>query len=371
MESAKMVIIGAGVVGLAIAAEISKNTEGVYVFEKNPRYGQETSGHNSCVIHSGIHYPKNTLKAKLCVKGNDMLYELCNQYRIPFKKLGKLTVAISEEEIDELDKLMRQGLDNGVENLKMLDGKQVKELEPSIVVEKALLSPSTGILEPDELMAHFHDLLRKNNGVLATETEVKSLAKLKDGYEIAGTSVGEKFQISTQVIINCAGLYSDKVASMLGLDVDKIGYKIYRCKGDYFRVSGKPLVKMLVYPVPKGAGLGIHLTPDLSGSIRLGPNAYYVENINYTVESNEREFRDDVATFVPQVRQHEIHPDSSGIRPKLQGPRDTFRDFIIRHEEDRGLFGLINLIGIESPGLTAAPAIAEFVSKIVEDEINK
>lgn len=371
MESAKIVIIGAGVVGLAIAAKISKNNEGVYLFEKNARYGQETSSHNSCVIHSGIHYPKNTLKAELCVKGNKMLYELCEQFGIPFKRLGKLTVAITEEEINELDKLMRMGLDNGVEDLKMLDGKQVKELEPNVVIEKALLSPSTGILEPDELMNHFHAQIRKNNGMLATETEVMSITKLKDGFEVAGTSVGEKFQINAEVVINCAGLYSDKIAAMVGLDVDKLGYRIHICKGDYFRVSGKPLVKMLVYPVPKGPGLGIHLTPDLSGSIRLGPNAYYVERIDYNVESEEKEFREDVATFVPQVCQHDIRPDSSGIRPKLQGPNDPFRDFIIRHEEDRGFFGFVNLVGIESPGLTAAPAMAEFVSEIIESEIKR
>jgi L-2-hydroxyglutarate oxidase LhgO len=158
---------------------------------------------------------------------------------------------------------------------------------------------------------------------------------------------------------------------MAGLDVDKIGYKIYPCKGDYFRVAGKPLVKMLVYPTPKGPGLGIHLTPDLGGSIRLGPNAYYVNKIDYTVESDEKEFREDVARFVPKIREYEIHEDSSGIRPKLEGPNDGFKDFVIRHEADRGLFGFINLVGIESPGLTAAPAIAELVAEIVENEIKK
>jgi L-2-hydroxyglutarate oxidase LhgO len=155
------------------------------------------------------------------------------------------------------------------------------------------------------------------------------------------------------------------------LDVDKIGYRIHPCKGDYFRVAGKPLVKMLVYPVPKGAGLGIHLTPDLSGSIRLGPNAYYVDKIDYAVESDEKEFREDVERFVPRIHERQIHSDSSGIRPKLQGPTDGFKDFVIEHEADRNLFGFINLIGIESPGLTAAPAIAEFVSNIVENEIKK
>src|SRR4030066_734179 len=371
LESANIVIIGAGVIGLAVAAKISEKNEEVYLLERYPRYGQETSSHNSGVIHSGIHYPKNTLKATLCVRGNRILYDLCTKYHIPFKKLGKLTVAVTESEIDELQELMRMGIDNGVEDLSMLDRDQVKELEPNVDVEKALLTPSTGILEPDELMNHFHAQLRNNNGVLVTQTEVTGIRKLKESYEIGGTSVGEKFQMTAKVVINCAGLYSDKIAALAGLDIDKLGYRIHPCKGDYFRVSGKPIAKMLIYPVPKGPGLGIHLTPDLAGSVRLGPNAYYFDKIAYNFESEERGFREDVARFVPNIREHEINPDSSGIRPKLQGPNDSFRDFVIRHEADRDLPGFIDLIGIESPGLTAAPAIAESISRILENEMER
>jgi L-2-hydroxyglutarate oxidase LhgO len=371
MESANIAIIGAGVVGLAVAAKISESNDGVYVFEKNARYGQETSSHNSGVIHSGIHYPKNSLKAKLCVKGNTLMYGLCEKHRIPFKRLGKLTVAAEGEEVDELEKLMRAGTENGVEGLKLLDGEAVRKLEPNVEVEKALLTPSTGILEPDELMNHFHAQIRKNNAVLATETEVTRIRRVDGGYEVAGVSVSEKFSVTVKTVINCAGLFSDKVAAMAGLDTEKLGYRVYPCKGDYFRVAGKPLVKMLVYPVPKGPGLGIHLTPDLAGSIRLGPNAYYVDKIEYAVESGEKEFREDVTRFVPKINDHEIHEDSSGIRPKLQGPKDGFRDFVIRHEADRGFFGLINLVGIESPGLTAAAAISEYVADIVENEVKR
>jgi len=371
METANIVVIGAGVVGLAVAAKLSEKNEGVYIFEKNQKFGMETSSHNSGVIHSGIHYPKDTLKARLCVKANSMIYELCEKHQIPYKRLGKLTVAITEEEIDELDNLMKMGEDNGVEGLKFLEKEDVRKLEPNVEVEEALYSPSTGIVEPDELMNYFHAQARKNNAVLATETEVSSLKKVNDEYEISGISVGEKFIVKTKTVVNCAGLYSDKVAAMIGLDIDKLGYRIHYCKGDYFRVVGKPPVKMLVYPVPKGAGLGIHLTPDLGGSVRLGPNSYYVGNISYGVESNEKEFREDVETFLPLICERQIQADSAGVRPKLQGPKDNFRDFVIRHEADRGLFGFINLIGIESPGLTAAPAIAEFVSEIYENEIKR
>jgi len=371
MEAAKIAIIGAGVVGLAVAAELSKTNENVYIFEKNGRFGQETSGHNSGVIHSGIHYPNGSLKARLCVKGNAMLYDLCEKHKIPYKKLGKLTVALSTEELEELEKLMQWGTKNGVPDMKFVGSDEINQMEPNVNVEKALLTPSTGILEPDELMHHFYEQTRKNNAVLATETEVTNLITVDGGFELSGTSVGEKFSVTAATIVNCAGLGSDRIAGMLGLDIDALGYRLHPCKGDYFRVAGKPPVKMLVYPVPKGAGLGIHLTPDMAGSVRLGPNAYYVDRVDYEVKSSEKEFRDDVERFVPSIRDHEITPDSAGVRPKLQGPKDGFKDFVIRHEADKGFFGLINLIGIESPGLTAAPAIAEFVNDIYDGEIKR
>lgn len=369
METANVIVIGAGVVGLAVTAKISEKVQGVYLFDRNSKFGQETSSHNSGVIHSGIHYPKNSLKAKLCVKGNRMIYEICKKHGIPHKPLGKLTVAIEEAEFEELDRLMKMGQDNGVEGLRFLEKEQVKKLEPNVEVERALYSPSTGILEPDELMTHFYSQIRKNNAVLATETEVGGIRKTISGFDVSGVSVGEKFNVAAKTVINCAGLSSDKVAEMLELDADKLGYRLHYCKGDYFRVSGKPPVKMLVYPVPKGAGLGIHLTPDVAGSVRLGPNAYYVEKLDYTVESNEKEFREDVERFVPLIREQQIIIDSAGVRPKLQGPNDGFKDFVIRHEADRNLFGFINLVGIESPGLTAAPAIAEYVNDIYESAI--
>jgi len=371
MEKARILIIGAGVVGLAVAADISKINQDVYILEKNERYGQETSGHNSGVIHSGIHYPPGSLKAELCVKGNRMTYEICQKHGIPHKRLGKLTVAVEKEETEELEKLMRQGTVNGSEDLKMLYRAEVKRMEPNVEVELALHSPSTGIVEPDELMNHYYNVAHKNGAVFVPQTEVTSIKHRDDEYSVDGVSVGEKFTINASTVINSAGLYSDKVASLAGLDVDKFGYRLHLCKGDYFRLGGKPPVKMLVYPVPKGAGLGIHLTPDMTGSIRLGPNAYYVDAINYEVESEEEEFRTDVKRFVPSISEREIRQDSAGVRPKLQGPKDGFKDFVIKHERDHGLDGFINLVGIESPGLTAAPAIAELVSSIYQNDIAK
>jgi len=371
MEQANIVVIGAGIVGLAIAAELSKNNEFVYVLEKNRNLGQEVSTHNSGVIHSGIYYPKNSLKANLCIEGNAMIYSISRDYNIPTKKLGKLIVAKSEEETNELDKLMKLGMEKNIEGLKFLEKGEVMKLEPNVRVEKAIYVPSTGIIEPTDLMYYFYSRAIKNRAIIAKETEVRSIKKTDNGYELSGTSVGEKFTIQAKTVINSAGLYSDKIAEMIGLNLDKLGYRIHYCKGDYFRVSGEPPVKMLIYPVPDNAGLGIHLTPDLTGSVKLGPNAYYVNNIDYKVESSEKEFRESVSKFIHSIIKYEINVDSSGIRPKLQGPGEPFRDFVIKHETDNDLFGFINLIGIESPGLTAAPAIGKYVREIYENEIKK
>ncbi len=371
MEETNIVVIGAGIVGLAVAAKISEENDGVLILEKNLKYGQETSTHNSSVVHSGIHYRKGSLKARLCVKGNPMIYETCEKYKLPYKKLGKLTVAIADEELAELEKLMKQGQDNGVEGLRFLDGAAVKRLEPNVEVEKALYSPSTGIIEPDELMAHYCAEGSRNGAILSTSTEVASLRKVKDLYEVGGVSQGEKFTIKSKTVVNCAGLYADKIAGMLGIDVDKYGYRQHPCKGDYFRVVGKTPVKMLVYPVPEGPGLGIHLTPDLAGAVRLGPNAYYVDSIDYKVGSSEKEFREGVERYMPSIRNYQIISDFAGVRPKLQGPGEGFRDFVIRNEADKGFPGFINLVGIESPGLTSASAIGELVTEIYRNEIRR
>jgi L-2-hydroxyglutarate oxidase LhgO len=369
MENVRIVIIGAGIIGLAVAAEISGSNDSVYVFEKNRRIGMETSSHNSGVIHSGIHYPKGSLKAMLCVRGNSMIYEMCQNFNIPYKKLGKLTVAVGEEETAELEHLMKMGRENDVEGLEFLDSDQIRKLEPRIVADNAIYTPSSGIVEPDEIMNHYYAIAQKNQAVVATETMVTDLKKLNCCYEISGISAGQKFTVQAETVINCAGLYADKIAAKVGIDIDKFGYRIEYCKGDYFRVSGKPPVKMLVYPVPSGPGLGIHLTPDMSGSVKLGPNTYFVSNVDYIVESSEIEFREAVKRYMPSITDYNISADSSGIRPKLKPQNGSFRDFVIKHESDIGLHGFINLIGIESPGITASPAIASYVSDLYANEI--
>ena len=369
MDSANIVVIGAGVVGLAIAARLSSVYKDIYILEKNHRIGLEISSHNSGVIHSGIHYSPGSLKAKLCVQGNKMIYDICKKNHIPFKQLGKLTVATEEPQIKVLEKLFRNGESNGVEGLRFLDRDQIMQMEPKVDAIKALYTPSSGIVEQDDLIQHFSSMTMNNGGIISTQTEVTGISYNGSGYKIMGSSVGQPLKFECKTVINCAGLYSDRIAEMVGLDLNKCGYRLNYYKGDYYRVMGPPPVRMLVYPVPHGAGLGIHMTPDISRSVKLGPNAYPITEIDYSPGSNLNDFLNDVERYLPGIKESKIEYDSSGIRPKLSGSEGQFRDFVIRHEEDSGFPGFINLIGIESPGLTASPAIAEYVSKIYESEI--
>ena len=369
MENANIVIIGAGIIGLSIAAEISKNNDYVFVFEKNKMIEMETSSHNSGVIHSGIYYPKGSLKANLSVKGRSMVYEICDKYNILYKKLGKLIVANGESELKKLEKLMKNGNNNGVTDMRILDSIGISKMEPAVKAEGALYIPQTGIVEPNDLMNFFYAVALRNGVSVAVGTEVTGITQVNEGYIIGGISSGERFSIKCKTVINCAGLGSDKIAEIAGLDVDMLGYRLSYVKGDYFRVTGRPPVKMLIYPVPQELGLGIHVTPDLSGSLKLGPNAYCAGKIDYKVESNVNDLIKSVKRFIPSISDYNIYEDSSGIRPQLRKSDGSYKDFIIHHETDNGLPGFINLIGIESPGLTSAPAIATYVSDIYENEI--
>ncbi|MBN1683782.1 NAD(P)/FAD-dependent oxidoreductase [Candidatus Bathyarchaeota archaeon] len=369
MDHVDVVVIGAGVVGLAIASELAKKNQDLYVIEKETAIGQGTSSRNSEVIHAGIYYAKDTLKAKLCVKANPMIYQICEKGKIPHKKLGKIIVGNGEDEIKQLEDLIRKGESNGVTDLKLIDSEEVKKLEPKVRADKAVLSPSTGILDAHSLMDYFLRDARSKMGAdpLVLDTEVIGLKKIKDGFIINTLSGGEAYSLEASVVINSAGLFSDKIAERIGLNIDELGYRIHLCKGDYFSLTGKPPAKMLVYPPPlqDTLGLGIHTVPDLTGRLKFGPNAYYVNDIDYRVESTTEPFWKDIITYLPEIKRDDLHPDMSGIRPKLQGPGEPAKDFVIKHEEKSGFPGFFNLIGIESPGLTCSPAIAEMVAEMV------
>lgn len=374
MDKVDIIVIGAGVVGLAIGAEIADKGREMYILEKEEDYGQGTSSRNSEVIHAGIYYPKDSLKAELCVKANPMIYDICEKNNIPYKNCGKIIVANGEDEVKQLEAIIKHARNIGARDLELIDKEQVHELEPKVRADAAIYSPTTGIMDAHGLMDHFYRETRRKAGSdpLVLDTDVTGIRQTDDGYVVEMITGGEPFEIESRMVINSAGLYSDKVAAMTGMNIDEAGYRIYWCKGEYFSLTGKPPAEMLVYPPPPQdeASLGIHSVPDLTGRIKFGPNAFYVDEIDYSVESEKEPFWRDVVKYFPTVKLEDLHPEMAGIRSKLQGPGDPVRDFVIKHEEDKSLPGFINLIGIESPGLTASPAIAEMVSNIVKEYLD-
>ena len=361
-------IIGAGVISLAIAAEIAQQQRGVFVFERNGTFGLETSSRNSDVIHAGIYYPENSLKAELCVEGKRLLYELCERHSIPHKRLGKIIVATSEDEVPQLENICRQAERNGVKDLTPLSRTELKKLEPNVEGRAGLLSPSTGIIDSYSLMKLLHNKARESGTEFVFGTEVIGLEKAGPKYKVQIRDREGVSDFIARVIINAAGLDSDKIAQSAGIDIVEAGYKLHYCKGEYFSLDPRwrNQVSRLIYPIPEQAGLGIHVTSGLDGRMRLGPNVRYVETIDYGVDDTNKEaFYESAKRLLPAIELEDLEPESAGIRPKLQAPGEAFRDFVIAHEEDAGLPGLINLIGIESPGLTAAPAIAQYVARII------
>jgi L-2-hydroxyglutarate oxidase LhgO len=364
-------IIGAGVVGLAVAARVAAKNRNIYVLEKDETFGRETSSRNSGVIHAGIYYPEGTLKARLCVEGNRMLYELCQRCGVSHRRLGKLIVATSDEEIEQLTTLFKKGERNGAEGLRIISRLQLKSLEPDVNGVAALLSPTTGVVDAHALMRCYLSQAQDENAHITFNAEVIGVERVNDSYRVSVKDGSGQFSITSTIVINCAGLNCDQVAGMAGINVDAAGYRLHYCKGEYFNVSGvkSKYIHHLIYPVPlpRVTGVGIHATLDMDGRMLLGPSVEYVDKVDYTIDDrNQRLFYASVRPFLPFLEYEDLAPEMVGIRPKLQGLGDDIRDFIIREEGDRGLPGFIDLIGIESPGLTASLAIAKDVGGIVD-----
>ncbi len=370
MSDASITIIGGGVVGLAIAAELSSHYAPVYLLERHEKCGQDTSSRNSEVIHAGIYYPHNSLKARLCVEGKQLLYELCAKHDIPHRRITKVITATTPDELPTLEALYAHGLGNNVE-LQMLSAAEVHTLEPNIASVGGILSPSTGIISAHGLMDYFHHTAKANGAELQTHCEVVGLEKRTDDFLITIRESGQLSSFSSERIINAAGLESDTIAALAGIDIDAAGYRIHFCKGDYFAVTGpkRRIVSRLVYPIPPKESLGVHAVVDLGGGLKFGPDVEYppMRILDYRVDASKlRAFGESVRRIVPTIQDEDLTPDMSGIRSKLQKQGEPQRDFIIRHETDRGLEGFINLIGIDSPGLTASPAIARYVLQLLK-----
>ncbi len=361
-------VIGAGVVGLAIAEELALRFRDVLVVEKNGSFGQEISSRNSEVIHAGIYYPPDLLKSIFCTAGNRLLYELCARRGIPHKRTGKLIVATTTEECGDLERIRDQALDNGVEDLRLLGKRQISLLEPDIAGQAALFSPSTGIIDSHSLMQSFLTQAEGQGAVVAFRSRVTAIHIEPAGFQVEIN--GGEYRFQTQVLINSAGLHADTIASLAGLDIDDLGYRLKYCKGNYFTAVPQPKLRHLVYPVPQRNNeiLGIHATIDLQNRVRFGPDSEYVSTLEYRVDESRRpSFHEAVKRYLPGMAQSDLQPDMSGIRPKLQGPGEPFRDFIVREESAAGCPGLINLIGIESPGLTSCVAIGKEVASLVAE----
>jgi len=369
MPDAAVTIIGGGVVGLAIAAELAPRRAPLFLLERYPRYGQETSSRNSEVIHAGIYYPNGSLKATLCVEGRERLYELCAAHDIPHRRITKIITAVNREELGELDRLAALAHGNGVE-LERLTVEQVRAMEPHITTFGGLFSPSTGIISAHGLMDYFYHTATDHGASVQLRCGVVGLEQRSDGFTVHIDEAGQRSSFTSEWVINAAGLEADTIASFAGIDVDEAGYRNHYCKGSYFALpsSMRGSIGRLVYPTPTKHSLGVHALVDLGGRLKFGPDVEYLPDrrLDYTVDEGKRHlFAESVRRILPFVKDEDLTPDMSGIRPKTQAPGEPARDFVIRHEKDRGLEGLIDLIGIESPGLTASPAIARMVRELM------
>ncbi len=374
MEQANILIVGGGVVGCAIAEALSRRWQDVFLAEQYPKLGMATSTRNSGVIHSGIYYPKNSLKARHCVEGNRLTKEFCAQHNVPCRTTGKLVVAKDASEEQELHALQKKGEGNDVEGLRIIDAAGIRAIEPHVKGHAALQVPSTGICSAEDLVHAFARVAEEHGANLVNHAKVITLDPVKDAVHvrlrIGDDEQSETESIEARCVINAAGLYSDEVAQLLG----PRPWKIYPVRGEYCEIRGPQarLIQNLVYPLPRhdGLSLGLHFTKTLWGTVLVGPTAAYVEGKdNYERDRMTiPEFVSDAQTMLPELREGDLQLGYTGLRPKLVAPGDHhIADFVIEHDQE--VPRVIQLVGIESPGLTAAPAIARHVFSLVEETL--
>jgi len=357
------VVIGAGVVGLAVARALHLAGHDTVILEKNSHVGMETSARNSEVIHAGIYYPQGSLKARLCLRGKALLYDFCARHGVPHARLGKLIVGQAGQEA-QLAAIARLAASNGVDDLKPLGPREIASLEPEVTATEGLFSPSTGIID-----SHQYMLALLGDLTLVKESAVTAIHRGSDGWALTVRSGGEEMALSSRFVVNAAGLWAQSVAHRVeGLrDIPPLRL----AKGNYASLSVKSPFSHLVYPVPEPGGLGVHVTLDMAGRARFGPNVEWLAGndpaeIDYTVAPDiAARFAPMIARYWRDIREDMLAPDYSGVRPKLSGPGGANADFRIDGPDAHGLPGLVNLFGIESPGLTASLAIAEHVAALL------
>jgi L-2-hydroxyglutarate oxidase LhgO len=370
---ADVVVVGAGAVGLACAAELSRAGLAVVVAERHSSPGQETSSRNSQVVHAGIYYPEGSLKARLCVRGNRSLSEFCKAHGVPFQRIGKWLLAVDPDEEARLSEVVSGGRSNGV-LLEEVPVSRFHAEEPHVRAAAAVLSPTTGILDVHGLFRALRVIAEDNGASFAFRHTLKAAVRVPGGYDLVfDDPSGEEARLTATRVVNAAGLDADVVAAMPGLDVDAAGYRLSWTKGSYFRIrpARRDLARRLLYPVlPPGFGsvLGIHLTVDLDGELKLGPDIEVLveRQQDYAVADGLRDALFAAAVrYLPDLEPNDLSPDQSGIRARLQTLGGPFRDFVISEESERGLAGWVNLVGIESPGLTSCLEIAHEVRTLL------
>jgi len=360
-EPVDVVVIGAGVVGLAVARAFALAGREVVVLEREGAIGTGTSSRNSEVIHAGIYYPPGSLKAKLCVAGRLALYPYLERHGIAHRRCGKLIVATDAGQIAGLEKLHAQARANGVMDMRMLEASEARALEPQLSCVAALQSPSTGTIDSHAYMLALRGEAEDHGAAIAFRSPLAGGRLRGDGIEI-DVGGAEPMRLVARTVVNSAGLYAQDVArSLEGFPPEHIP-PTYYCKGNYFSLSGRSPFARLVYPAPESAGLGVHLTLDMAGQARFGPDVEWIEHIDYDVDpERSRVFYDAIRRYWPGLRDGSLQPAYCGIRPKIQSRTEPSRDFLIQGPRDHGVAGLVNLFGVESPGLTASLAIAEHV----------
>ncbi|RWA77240.1 NAD(P)/FAD-dependent oxidoreductase [Mesorhizobium sp.] len=368
MEQINCIVAGAGVIGLAIARAMAARGFDTLILEAADAIGTGTSSRNSEVIHAGIYYPQGSLKARLCIAGRDMLYRYSTERSIPHRRSGKLIVATDETQEPVLAKIRAGAAACGVEDLRFLSAAEAQALEPALHCTKALLSLSTGIIDSHGLMLALLGDVEESGAMLSLNTRIVS-GRVDAGrivLQTVDTASGEDFEIATSRLVNAAGLGAVALAGSLeGFDRQFLPTLRY-AKGNYFSVAGRTPFSRLVYPVPEPGGLGVHLTLDLGGTARFGPDVEWTDTLDYRVDPARGEcFYAAIRRYWPELPDGSLQPAYSGIRPKLSGPGEANSDFVIQHAATHGVAGLVNLFGIESPGLTSSLAIAEHVAHIL------
>ena len=363
MERIECIVIGSGVVGLALARELALAGREVVVLEAEDRPGTGISSRNSEVVHAGMYYPQGSLKARLCVEGNRTLHEYCLARQVGHRRCGKLIVATGPDQVDALRRLQAAAAANGIGDLVWLDGDRARALEPGLACVAALLSPATGIIDSHGLMQALRRDAEDRGAVLVFRSPVLGgRAVREEGLELELGGAGA-MRIQAGHVFNCAGLQAAPVARSLRGVAPKAIPQVHFAKGSYYALAGAAPFSRLVYPLPEAAGLGVHLTLDLAGQARFGPDVEWVDELGYGVDpARSRGFYAAIRRYWPGLADGALQPAYAGIRPKLQGPGEGARDFLVQGEPEHGVAGLWNLLGIESPGLTACLALARFVA---------